>query len=187
MIKRIAGMLLMVILSTHVVSAQGSEPKKAYDFAFQQIAGGELPLKQFEGKVLMVVNTASFCGFTPQYDGLQALYDQYREQGLVVLGVPSNDFGQQEPGSAQEIKEFCEVNFNITFPIAGKEVVSGDLAHPFYQWARSELGFISAPRWNFHKYLVGKDGKLRDWFSSTTEPTSEKVKQAVEAAIKQER
>jgi glutathione peroxidase len=155
----------------------------AHDFRFTGIDGRELPLASFKGKAVLVVNTASQCGFTPQYAGLQALWRAYRERGLVVLGVPSNDFGGQEPGSNAEIKTFCEVNFNVDFPLTGKQTVSGANAHPFYKWAADELGAVAKPRWNFHKYLVAPDGRLVDWFSTPTDPMSDKVKKAVESVL----
>ena len=123
--------------------------------------------------MLLVVNTASKCGFTPQYKGLEALYKKYKDRGLVIIGVPSNDFGQQEPGTPQEIKHFCELNYGVTFPMTSKQVVSGKDAHPFYQWAHEVLGFNSAPKWNFHKYLIDISGKPVDYFASTTTPDSE--------------
>jgi glutathione peroxidase len=155
----------------------------AFAFSFTSIDGEPLPLTAFEGKALLVVNTASFCGFTPQYDALQELWERYRERGLVVLGVPSNDFGGQEPGTESEIKQFCEVNFSIDFPLTTKEHVNGDAAHPFYKWAGRELGEAALPRWNFHKYLVSPDGRLVAWFATATSPTSEKVLEAVEANL----
>lgn len=155
----------------------------AHDFSFTAIEGGSLPLSKYKGEVVLVVNTASRCGFTPQYQDLQDLYDAYRDKGLVVLGAPSNDFGGQEPGQAEEIKEFCEVNFNITFPMTDKTVVKGQSAHPFYQWAAAELGMMAKPRWNFHKYLIDREGKLVNWFASTTSPQSAKLKKAIEAAL----
>jgi len=172
--------LFLVLLMTFLSS---SRAETAHDFAFTSIDGDDLPLSRFAGQVVLVVNTASQCGFTRQYEDLQAIFEQYRDQGLVVLGVPSNDFGAQEPGSAEEIKNFCAVNFNITFPMTEKTVVKGNAAHPFYRWAADELGGLARPRWNFHKYLIGRDGRLRDWFSSTTKPTSGKLRQAVEAAL----
>jgi glutathione peroxidase len=132
---------------------------------------------------VLVVNTASMCGYTPQYADLQALWEQYRDRGLVVLGVPSNDFGGQEPGSAEQIKDFCEVNFAVDFPMTDKQVVTGAKAHPFYQWAREELGSAAAPRWNFHKYLVAPDGRLVDWFSTSTSPRSGRVAKAIQAVL----
>ncbi len=158
--------------------------KTAHDFTFISIEGDELPLSSFKGQSILVVNTASFCGFTKQYNDLQALWDGYKDKGLVVLGVPSNDFGQQEPGTASEIKEFCEVNFNINFPMTEKAIVSGKEAHPFYKWAKQELGFIATPKWNFHKYLIDGDGNLVDWFATPTNPNSSKVKKRIEAVLK---
>jgi len=156
----------------------------AYDFSFTSIDGGDLPLASFAGKTVLIVNTASFCGFTDQYKGLQALWERYRDRGLVVLGVPSNDFGGQEPGSEGEIKTFCEVNYGIDFPMTTKEKVKGKGAHPFYRWAGDELGALALPRWNFHKYLIGPDGRLVDWFSTTTNPQSDKVTKAIEATFR---
>ena len=156
----------------------------AYDYSFKTLIGEEpLPLSQFKGKVILVVNTASHCGFTKQYTGLQKLYDTYRDKGLVILGVPSNDFGAQEPGSADEIAQFCKLNYGVTFPMASKEVVSGDEAHPFYLWARKTLGFGTAPKWNFHKYLINRHGALVDHFNSTTSPESESLKDAIDKAL----
>lgn len=155
----------------------------AWDFSFTSIDGKPMPLADFRGKVLLVVNTASFCGFTKQYRALQELHTEYEEQGFAVIGVPSNDFGAQEPKAAGEIKEFCEGMFGVTFPLADKTVVSGSGAHPFYKWARNESGWLNAPKWNFHKYLVGRDGRLVTSFYSQTAPNSERVVNAIEAEI----
>jgi glutathione peroxidase len=164
--------------------AMAADPAaSAYDFAFTSIEGQQLPLSDFKGKVVLLVNTASRCGFTPQYEGLQAVWERYRDQGLVVLGVPSNDFGGQEPGSEAEIKQFCEVNFAVDFPLTSKEHVVGEAAHPFYRWAAAQLGLTAKPRWNFHKYLIGPDGELVDWFATTTKPTASKVTKAIEAQL----
>lgn len=155
-----------------------SENKSAHSFSFETITGDPMPLSDFEGKTLLVVNTASRCGFTKQYEDLQSLYETYKDQGLVVIGVPSNDFGGQEPGSHEEIKRFCETNFSITFPLTEKEQVKGGEAHPFYKWAAGQKqgGLIfSKPRWNFHKYIVGKDGQLLGSFGSQVNPQSDKI------------
>lgn len=167
-------------------SKANAEPKKgsAYDFSFTTLVGEEkLPLSQFKGKVILVVNTASNCGFTKQYDGLQKLYDTHKGKGLVILGVPSNDFGSQEPGSSSDIAEFCKRNYGVTFPMAAKQVVSGDAAHPFYRWASDTLGFGTSPKWNFHKYLIARDGTLVDHFNSTTSPDASRLVGAVEAEL----
>ena len=155
----------------------------AHDFAFTSIEGAPLPLESFRGKAVLVVNTASRCGFTHQYAALQSLWERYRDEGLVVLGVPSNDFGGQEPGSEAEIKQFCEVNFNVDFPLASKGQVKGEAAHPFYRWAADELGEDAGPQWNFHKYLVAPDGRLVDWFATATPPTAKAVTRAIEAHL----
>ncbi len=176
--------LIAAVLALAAALPAAAEPAKtAYDFSFDSIEGGPLPLSAFRGKVMLVVNTASFCGFTPQYEALQALWERYRDRGLVVLGVPSNDFGGQEPGSEAEIKTFCEVNYDIDFPLTTKNRVVGEGAHPFYGWAAGEAGAAGRPRWNFHKYLVGPDGALADWFATTTKPDSAKVTGAIEAQL----
>ncbi len=176
-------MAMLILISGGVPAAAAGAAKSAHDFTFTAIEGGPLPLSDFRGKVVLVVNTASFCGFTPQYEDLQAVWERYRDRGLVVLGVPSNDFGNQEPGTEDEIKRFCEVNFNIDFPMTSKVAVKGEDAHPFYKWAAAEVGAAGAPRWNFHKYLVGPEGELVTWFSTRTEPTSAEVAAAIEAQL----
>jgi glutathione peroxidase len=155
----------------------------AYRFAFAGIEGGTLPLSAWRGHPVLVVNTASFCGYTPQYRDLEALWRQYRDRGLIVLGVPSNDFGAQEPGSASEIKQFCETNYEIDFPLAEKVHVVGANAHPFYRWVAAELGEGGAPRWNFHKYLVGPDGQLAGTWPSQVRPTDPAVTGEVERLL----
>lgn len=155
----------------------------AHAFSFTSIDGAPFSLSDFRGKTLLIVNTASFCGFTRQYADLQDLWSRYRDHGLVVLGVPSNDFGDQEPGSEAEIKQFCEVNFAVDFPLTAKEHVVGPAAHPFYVWAGDTLGPGSAPRWNFHKYLVAPDGRLVRSFSTMTSPTAEVVISAIEPLL----
>lgn len=161
-------------------------PNSAYQFTFQHLIGNAaLPLSSFEGKVLLIVNTASKCGFTPQYASLERLYQQYKDRGLVILGVPSNDFGQQEPGSLEEIDSFCKINYGVSFPMTAKEVVVGKNAHPFFIWAKGQLGFGSAPKWNFHKYLINKKGKLVNYYYSTTSPEAPRVIRAIEKALKE--
>ena len=174
---------LFALLMLVPVATNGGIAATAYDFTFTAIEGQPLPLASFRGKTVLVVNTASFCGFTRQYAGLQEVWERYRDRGLVVLGVPSNDFGGQEPGTEAEIKEFCEVNFDVDFPLAEKEQVVGPDAHPFYRWAAEQLGAAAAPRWNFHKYLVGPDGRLVAWFPTRTEPTAPEVTEAIEASL----
>ena len=174
---------LAACLWVSVPEALRASPTSVHDIDFTSIDGDPLPLSDFAGKVVLVVNTASLCGFTYQYSGLQALFDRYRERGLVVLGVPSNDFGQQEPGEEAEIKHFCEVNFDIDFPLTEKQTVKGENAHPFFRHVAETLGEDSLPRWNFHKYLVDADGQLVGAWSSKAEPGSAEIAGAIEQAL----
>lgn len=153
------------------------------DFTLTGLDGKPMPLAQFKGHPVLLVNTASECGFTPQYEGLQTLWEKYKDKGLVVVGVPSNDFGGQEPGNATEIATFCKKNYGVTFPLADRADVVGASAIPVYQWANAQAGIVGKPRWNFHKYLFDKDGKFVDWFASTTEPQSPKLTSAVDRAL----
>lgn len=155
----------------------------AYRFAFDGLSTPNLPMTAFQGDVVLVVNTASKCGFTPQYEGLQTLYEEYGDRGFAVVGVPSGDFLNQELESAEDIREFCTLNFGVTFPMAGRTRVTGDDAHPFYQWARSEMGEEAVPAWNFHKLLIDRQGRLIAAFPSATTPTADEVRQAVEQAL----
>jgi glutathione peroxidase len=157
--------------------------KTAYDFSFHSIDGGPLPLTDFKGKALLVVNVASQCGLTPQYSGLEALWKENRDKGLVVLGVPANDFGAQEPGTEEEIKTFCETRFAVDFPMTAKEHVIGAEAHPLYKWVAAELGEDAAPKWNFHKYLFGRDGKIAGTFGSRMAPDAAELKSAIDEAL----
>lgn len=171
-------------MTIHNASAATSTHTNAWNFSFHTLAGhNPLPLESFRGKVLLIVNTASKCGFTPQYAGLEKLYETYKDQGLVIIGVPSNDFASQEPGSAQDIENFCQINFGVTFPMTSKEVVSGKNAHPFYLWARQQAGFGSAPKWNFHKYLINRKGELITYFYSTTAPDAPRLVKAIQKAL----
>ncbi len=160
--------------------ATPAKAENAYDFTFQAIEGGALPLSQYKGKAVLVVNTASMCGYTPQYKSLETLWEKYRDKGLVVVGVPSNDFGGQEPGSDKEIKEFCNVNFAIDFPMTTKEPVKGAQAHPFYKWVAAQKG---EPKWNFHKYLLSPDGTLVAAFPSKIEPDNAEFLATVEKTL----
>ena len=155
----------------------------AADYTLRSIDCTMLPLKKFAGHPVLLVNVASACGFTPQYAGLQKLHEKYGGKGLVVLGVPSNDFGAQEPGSEKEIRQFCETSFGVTFPMASKEHVVGGNAHPLYRWIAQQLGEGGAPRWNFHKYLIGKNGELLEAWGSRTAPEAPEVAAAIEKAL----
>ena len=134
----------------------------------------------------MIVNTASHCGFTKQYKPLEKLYETYKDKGFVIIGVPSNDFGEQEPESNEEIEKFCKLNYGVSFIMTQKEAVSGKDAHPFYKWAKKTLGFGTAPKWNFHKYLINRKGQLIDYFNSITSPDSPKLVKAIENALNEE-
>ncbi|MEO8113648.1 MAG: glutathione peroxidase [Phenylobacterium sp.] len=158
-------------------------PSSAHDYAFDAINGGPLPLTSFRDKVVLVVNTASACGLTPQYDGLEKLYSDYKDRGLVVLGVPCNQFAGQEPGTEAEIKDFCETRFHIDFPLTAKTDVKGDTAHPFYKWAKAELGDPAEPVWNFHKILIGKDGAAIRAFGPRTDPLDAEIAAEIEKAL----
>ncbi len=155
----------------------------AYDFSFNALLGGALDLKQFQGNPLLIVNTASKCGFTPQYQGLQAIWTAYRDAGLTVIGVPSNDFGGQEPDAEPAIGGFCERNYGVTFPMTGKTTVKGKAAHPLFRWLAAEGGMLSLPRWNFFKYVIARDGSLASWFASTTTPENPRLRAAIETAL----
>ncbi|MEI6484881.1 MAG: glutathione peroxidase [Sphingomonadales bacterium] len=165
--------------------AASPAPQSLYQFNMKTIDGKPMPLAQYKGKVVLLVNTASMCGFTPQYEGLQKLHDTYKGQGFTVVGVPSGDFGDQEFGSNGEVKQFCESKFGIKFPMAEKAVVKGPNAIPVYKWAAATLGDANTPQWNFHKYLVGKDGKLIAAFPTKITPMSPEVTGAVAKAIAQ--
>ena len=155
----------------------------SHEFSFNTLSGAAYPLSALAGHPVVVVNTASKCGFTPQYAGLQKLWETYSARGLMVVGVPCNDFGGQEPGNAEEIGQFCQLNYGVSFPIMAKEHAIGEAAHPFFRWVVAEKGFLARPRWNFYKYLIGKDGTLRDFFISTTKPESGRVRGAIEKIL----
>ena len=140
-------------------------------------------MAQFRGRPVLLVNTASFCGFTPQYEGLQALWERYRDRGLVVLGVPSNDFGGQEPKGEAEIKQFCEANYRVDFPMTAKQVVGGAGAHPLYRWIADSLGEAALPRWNFHKYLLSREGAIVGTWPSQVAPLDDPIIEAIEQAL----
>jgi glutathione peroxidase len=156
----------------------------AHDFSFPGIDGGEIDLSDHSGKAILIVNTASACGFTPQYKDLQGLWEAEKGNQLVVVGVPSNNFGAQEPGSDGEVKSFCETKFGVTFPMAAKQEVVGAGAHPFYKWITDQAGEGAAPKWNFHKYLIGPDGALVESFPSNVAPQSAELKDAIANCLK---
>jgi glutathione peroxidase len=165
------------------VRAEGGMSRiTAYAFSFPALEGGDIRLSDYAGHPIMVVNTASLCGFTPQYAGLQQLWQEFHGRGFVIIGVPSNDFGGQEPGGATEIAATAQQQYGVTFPIAAKAVVKGPSAHPFYKWA-AEARPRDVPRWNFHKYLIGRDGYIADVFPESVEPGDTRVKTAIARAL----
>jgi glutathione peroxidase len=161
----------------------GEYKNLAYDFSFRDLNGSLIKLSEFKNKVIIIVNVASNCGFTNQYEDLQNVWNKYQGNGLVVIGVPSNDFGNQEPGSNNEIKNFCDAKFGVTFPMTEKVLVKGDKAHPFYVWARENFGKRAIPKWNFHKIIVNKKGKISETFSSIIKPTSKKFTETLEELL----
>ncbi len=175
--------LIIVIMFSFLNSSHANYKQLAYNFKFNAIDGSELNLNTYKNKVLVVVNVASRCGYTPQYEGLQKLWSEYQNKGVVVIGVPTNNF-KQEPGSNNEIKDFCETNFGINFPLTEKVDVIGKNAHPFYMWAKENHGMGAIPKWNFHKIIVGKDGKVVETFASFTKPDSKKFLSFINAQIK---
>jgi glutathione peroxidase len=170
------------LLSAIRAARSGRRPIDWPTVSLDALDGGPLLTADYKGRVVLLVNTASRCGFTGQYRGLEALWRRYKDRDFVVLGVPSNDFGGQEPGNAEEIKRFCEATFGITFPLAAKQVVCGRAAHPLYRWAASQTGTLGTPGWNFHKILIGRDGRIIDWFSALS-GSGRRLDRAIEAAL----
>ena len=183
MLDKIKYFLLIMIMSFFSTNVTANYDKLAYDFNFNDLDGTPLNLTEYKGKIIVVVNVASQCGFTSQYEDLQKVWEKYQVKGVIVLGIPSNDFGSQEPGSNKEIKNFCEAKFGITFPMTEKVSVKGENAHPFYLWAKTNHGKSAIPKWNFHKIIIGKNGKIVDTFASITNPSSKKFITALEKVL----
>lgn len=181
LIHRFLLLLALFVLKGGIMPAAAATT--AHDFSFTSIDGGDLPLETYRGKVVLLVNTASMCGFTGQYEGLQSLWTEYKNKGLVVLGVPSDDFGGQELDDAKKVKEFCTLNYGIDFPMANIVRVKGPNAHPYYKWVADAHGGLAVPRWNFHKHVIDGNGDLVDWFASTTGPKSDRLRKAIETAL----
>ena len=156
--------------------------KVLYDFKIESITGEVIDLNEFQNKVVLITNTASYCGFTKQYSDLQKLWQKYKEEGLIVLGVPSNSFNQ-EKSNEKDVKDFCEVNFNINFPMTKITEVKGDNAHEIFKWAKKNYGKSAVPKWNFHKILINKDGKVEDTFTSLTKPMPQKIISKIDRLI----
>ena len=155
----------------------------AYKFSFNSIDGKIINLKDFEGKPILIINTASLCGFTNQYADIESLYDNYKENGLVVIGIPSNDFGNQELSSNNKVKEFCTINFDISFLLTEITIIKGQNGHPFFKWIKQEAGFLAFPKWNFYKYLINNEGLLVKWYASTTRPRSTKITKEIDKIL----
>ena len=175
--------LICLIMFSFFEKVDAKYEKLFFDLSIKNIDNKIMNLSKFKGKTVLLVNVASNCGFTKQYTGLQALYEKYKEKDFIVLGVPSNQFGGQEPGSNNEIKNFCETNFNITFPITNKVDVKGDNAHSLYKWAKENHGNSTVPKWNFHKILINKEGKIQDTFNSFITPLSDKIIKQIELTL----
>ncbi len=179
MIKKI---IFSIMIFSFFSNLSANYHKLAYEFNFKSLNGNQINLNDYREKVIVVVNVASRCGYTPQYNDLQKLSTEYKNE-LVVIGVPTNNF-KQEPKSNTEIKKFCESNFGITFPMSEKVNVIGSNAHPFFKWAKKNYGIAAIPKWNFHKIIIGKDGKVADTFASFTKPNSKKFLRVIENEIK---
>jgi len=174
----LAGLASPTMAQTLSMKGSAMSPVTAYAFSFAGLKGDSIRLSDYAGKPIMVVNTASQCGYTPQYSGLEQLYTRYHAHGLLLVGVPSNDFGGQEPGGADEISETANKEYGVTFPLTAKADVVGPNAHPFYKWAAGERP-RDTPKWNFHKYLVGRDGHIAAVFASAVEPMDARVINAI--------
>ena len=180
--KNIILVVVSVIMFFFKSSALANYDKVFYDFNIESITGEVINFKEYKNKVILIVNTASYCGFTKQYDDLQKLWDIYKSKGLIVLGVPSDSFNQEKKTDV-EVKKFCEVNFNINFPLSSITNVKGKDAHELFKWAEENHGKSAIPKWNFHKILINKDGKIEDTFSSFTKPLSKKIKDKIESIL----
>ena len=180
---KVKGKIILIIFMVFFTSNVNSKYEKLFfDFNIKSINGEDINLNKYKNNVVLLVNLASYCGFTKQYTGLQELWDEYKNKNFVVLGVPSNSFNQ-EKDSEKEVKEFCEVNFNITFPMTSIYHVKGDNAHEIYKWAKDNHGKSAEPKWNFYKILINKDGKVEDIFSSFTKPNSSKLRNKIKTLI----
>jgi glutathione peroxidase len=176
-------LFILVIMFSFFNKTSANYSQLAYEFEFKNIDGGLIKLSDYKNKVIVIVNVASRCGFTKQYDDLQSLWTNYQDKDLVVIGLPTNNF-KQEPASNAEIKDFCEKNFNINFPMTEKINVLGKDAHPFYKWAKNNFGKGAIPKWNFHKIIIDKNGKVAETFASITNPSSKRFVNFIEQQIK---
>ena len=183
MLKQIKVIILLIMISLFGNKLSANYEKLAYDFQFRDLDGSPLSLSEYKGKIIVAVNVASQCGFTKQYEDMQNIWEKYQSKGIVMLGIPSNDFGNQEPGSNKDIKNFCEAKFGISFPMTEKVSVKGPKAHPFYIWAKKNYGKSAIPKWNFHKIIINRNGKVAETFSSIVNPSSKKFIKTLEKLI----
>jgi len=183
--KKIINFLIIIltVIFNFNIKVNSMENKKLYDIEIESITGEIISLSKYKGKTIFLVNVASNCGFTKQYADLQNLWEKYKEKNLIVIGMPSNQFGNQEPGSNTEIKDFCETNFNINFLMTSKQNVKGENAHEIYKWAKISYGQSAIPKWNFHKILINHEGVIVDTFASFTNPMSKKVILTIEKIL----
>ena len=180
--KKLVLIVLVFIMFFFKNFASANYNKVFYDLQINSISGELIDFKKYKGKAILVVNTASYCGFTNQYDELQELWDTYKSKGLIVLGIPSNTFNQEKKDN-KEVKKFCEVNFNINFPLSTITEIKGDNAHEIYKWAKKNYGKSAVPKWNFYKILINKEGKIEDTFASFTKPMSGKLIKKIEGIL----
>ena len=181
--KKILFIIIFISMFAFMNKSFSKYDKIFFDFNIESLEGNIIELSDYKNKAVLVVNVASKCGFTKQYADLQKLWEIYKDKGLIVLGVPSNQFGSQEPGTNEEIKNFCTVNFNINFPMTDKVEVKGEKAHPIYIWAKDNFGKSAVPKWNFHKILINTEGKIQNTYSSLTKPSSKKITEEIEKIL----
>ena len=181
--KKLVFIVLVLIMFFFKNFASANYNKVFYDLQINSISGELIDFKEYKGKAILLVNTASYCGFTKQYEGLQKLWEKYKSKGLIVLGIPSDSFNQEKK-SNKDVKEFCEVNFDISFPLTTITDVKGENAHEIFKWAKENHGKAAVPKWNFYKILINTEGKVEDTFSSLTKPMSQKIIQKIEETLK---
>jgi len=181
--KKILFITIFLSMFTFMNKSFSKYERIFFDLNIKSLDGNLIELSEYKNKAVLVVNVASNCGFTKQYAELQKLWEIYKDRGLIVLGIPSNQFGSQEPGSNEDIKKFCEVNFNINFPMTDKVDVKGENAHPIYVWAKDNFGRSAVPKWNFHKILINTEGKIQNTYSSLTKPSSKKIKEEIDKIL----
>ena len=181
--KKILFITIFLSMFTFMNKSFSKYERIFFDLNIKSLDGNLIELSEYKNKAVLVVNVASYCGFTKQYEDLQKLWETYKDRGLIVLGVPSNQFGSQEPGTNEEIKKFCEVNFNINFPMTDKVDVKGDNAHNIYKWSKANYGNSAVPKWNFHKILINTEGKIQNTYSSLTKPSSKKIIEEIDKIL----